>query len=62
MHNIIGKTSLRDYLIIVDQNQLPNYAVTRSEIIAVDDIFGPNLGSLKGNLVCISGNTVTFRK
>ena len=51
VHNIIGRPSLHDYLRIIDKNLLPNCPITRANILAVEDIFGPNLGSLKGKMV-----------
>jgi hypothetical protein len=46
--NIIGRPSTRSYLHIVENNLLPNCPVTRDNILAAEDIFGPNLGFLKG--------------
>ena len=51
-----------NYLIIVDQNQLPNFPVIRSYIMADKDIFESNLGSLKGKVVHRSGTAVTYSK
>jgi hypothetical protein len=48
LQNIIGCPSTRSYLNIVANNLLPNCPVTRDGILAAEDIFGPNLGSLKG--------------
>ncbi len=48
LKNIIGRPSTRSYLNIVANNLLPNCPVTRGDILAAEDIFGPNLGSLKG--------------
>ena len=51
LQNIIGRPSTRRYLAIIDKNELPNCPVTRNDIVAAEDIFGPNLGSLKGKTV-----------
>ena len=48
--NMIGRPSVPDYIRIVDNRLLRNCPVTRDDIIAVEDIFGPNLGSLKGKM------------
>jgi hypothetical protein len=46
MQNIIGYPSTN--ITIVENNLLPNCPVNRTDIIAAEDIFGPNLGLLKG--------------
>jgi hypothetical protein len=48
MQDTIGRPSTRSYLQIIDSNLLPNFPVTRDDVIAAEDIFGPTLGSLKG--------------
>jgi hypothetical protein len=40
--------STKDFLRIVARNQLPNCPITRDDILAAEDIFGPDIGSLKG--------------
>ena len=62
IQNMIGRPSLRDYLRIVDGNQLRNCPVTRSDILAAEDIFGPNLGSLKGKTVRKASPTTTITR
>jgi hypothetical protein len=49
---IIGHPSTRTFLRIVDDNLLPNCPITRKDILAAEHIFGPDVGSLKGNTVC----------
>jgi hypothetical protein len=51
LQNTIGRPSTRTYLDIVSKNLFPNCPVTRADIVAAEDIFGPNLGSLKGKTV-----------
>jgi hypothetical protein len=51
VQNMIGRPSLVDYLKIIDNNMLPNCPVTRDDVLAAEDIFGKNLGSLKGKTV-----------
>jgi hypothetical protein len=59
---MIGRPSLRDFLRIVDNNQLINCPVTRRDVMAAEDIFGPDLGSLKGKTVRKSSPQVTHRR
>jgi hypothetical protein len=40
--------STKDFLRIVARNQLPNCPITRDDILVAEDIFGPDIGSLKG--------------
>jgi hypothetical protein len=44
----IGRPSLKDFMCIVMRNQLTNCPITRADILAAEDIFGPDLGMLKG--------------
>jgi hypothetical protein len=44
----VGRPSTKDFLQIVARNQLPNCPITRDDILAAEDIFGPDIGSLKG--------------
>ncbi len=48
---IIGRPSVRHYKQIVDRNLLPNCPVGQCDIDAAEDIFGPDVGSLKGKTV-----------
>jgi hypothetical protein len=45
---MIGRPSTKDFIRIVLGNQLPNCPVTKADILAAEDIFGPDVGSLKG--------------
>ena len=45
---IIGQPSIRDYIRYVENNLIPNCPATRRDIVAVEHIFGPDVGSLKG--------------
>ena len=51
IQSLIGRPSTRTYKAIVDANLLPNCPVTRRDITAAEDIFGPDVGSLKGKTV-----------
>jgi hypothetical protein len=48
---MIGRPSTRSFISIVEKNLLPNCPVTRRDIAMAEDIFGPDLGSLKGKTV-----------
>jgi hypothetical protein len=47
----IGRPSLKQFLTILDRNLLPNCPVTRRDAILAENIFGSDLGSLKGKTV-----------
>jgi hypothetical protein len=55
---MIGRPSTRSFSSIVEKNLLPNYPVTRRDIAMAEDIFGPDLGSLKGKAVRSSAAAV----
>ena len=44
----IGRPSIKDFKNIIMENLLPNCPVTQQDIDAAEDIFGPDVGSLKG--------------
>jgi hypothetical protein len=44
----VGRPSTKDFLRIVARNQLPNCPITQDDILVAEDIFGPDIGSLKG--------------
>ena len=44
----IGRPSTKDFKNIIMGNLLPNCPVTQQDIDAAEDIFGPDIGSLKG--------------
>jgi hypothetical protein len=45
---MIGRPSTSSFMKIVENNLLPNCPVTRRDIAMAEDIFGPDIGSLKG--------------
>jgi hypothetical protein len=49
---IIGRPSTRTLLWIVDDNLLPNCPITRKDVLTAEHIFGPDVGSIKGETVC----------
>jgi len=48
LQNIIGRPSTEDFIKYVKGNMIPNCNITRQDILRVEDIFRPNLGSVKG--------------
>jgi len=48
LQNVIGRPSTEDFIKYVEGNIIPNCNVTREDILRAEDIFGPNLGSVKG--------------
>jgi len=48
LENIIGRPSTQDLISYVDKNLIPNCPVTIQDIIRAEDIYGPNIGSIKG--------------
>ena len=55
---MIGRPSTKDYLDIVDNNQLRNCPVDRNNVSAAENILGPDVGSLKGKTVRESSDQV----
>ena len=58
IQKIIGRPSTRTFMRIVDNNLLPNCPINRDDILAAEDIFGPDVGSLKGKTVRRSSTPV----
>lgn len=58
IQRMIGRPSTKQFLEIVTNNLLPNCPVTRNDILAAEDIFGPDVGSLKGKTVRRQGDQV----
>jgi hypothetical protein len=58
LQNITGRPSARSFLNIVEKNLLKDCPVKREDALAAEDIFGPNVGSLKGKTVRQNGERV----
>ena len=48
LQDTIGRPSTDDFIKYVEGNMIPNCDITREDILRAEDIFGPNLGSIKG--------------
>jgi hypothetical protein len=51
IQRIIGRPSTQQFLYILRHNLLPNCPIQPRDVVAADDIFGPDMGSLKGKQV-----------
>ncbi len=59
VQDMFGSPSARDFINIVQMNLLSNCPITTSNIMAADDKYHLNLGSLKGKTVHRQGKHVT---
>ena len=48
LQGIIGRPSTEDFIKYIKGKMIPNCNITRQDILQAEDIFGPNLGSVKG--------------
>jgi len=48
LQDVIGRPSTEDFINYVEGNIIPNCNITKQDILRAEDIFGPNLGSVKG--------------
>lgn len=46
---LVGRPELKDFLRHIDGNSIPNFPINCQDAINAHDIFGRNVGSLKGN-------------
>jgi hypothetical protein len=58
IQDTIGRPSIRDYKKIVSGSWMQNCPVNRADVTAAEEIFGANLGSLKGKTVRHKGDHV----
>jgi hypothetical protein len=45
---LVGRPELKDFVSYLDKNMIPNCPIDRNDAIAVHQIFGSNVASLKG--------------
>ena len=50
LQNIIGRPSTQDLIKYVENNMIPSCPVTKQDILSAEDIFRPNIGSIKGKM------------
>jgi len=48
LQDLLGRPSTQDFIKYVEGNMIPNCNITRHDILKVEDIFKPNIGSVKG--------------
>ena len=51
LQKIIGRPTTRAFIYFIENNLLPNCPVNRRDVLRADQIFGPDIGSLKGKTV-----------
>ena len=51
IQKIIGRPTTRAFIYFIENNLLPNCPVTRRDVLRAEQIFGPDIGSLKGKTV-----------
>ena len=51
LQSTIGRTSMWDLLNNIEEYSLQNCPVTKQDILITEDIFGPDIGALKGKIV-----------
>jgi hypothetical protein len=44
----IGSPNDREFIKIIEDNLLPHFPVTKHDVLKAQDIFGPDVGTLKG--------------
>ena len=54
LQTTIGRPSTRDFIKIVSNNLLPNCPVTKQDIMAAEDLFGPDIRNLKKARQCVA--------
>ena len=51
IQKIIGRPTTRTFIDIIENNLLPNCPVNRRDVLRAEQIFGPDIGSLKEKTV-----------
>ena len=49
---MVGRPSDKDFIKILKASSLPNCPVTPRHVLIANELFGPNIGSLKGKTTC----------
>ena len=62
LQKVIGRPNTRDFIRILNTNALPNSPVTYHDVMTAENIFGPDIGSLKGKTVRQTPDTVEINK
>jgi hypothetical protein len=55
----VGPPSVRDFIHYIENNLIPNCPMTTQDITNADFIWGPDIGNLKGKIVCSKLDTVS---
>ena len=48
LQRVMGRPSTRDFIEMIEANGIPNCPFNRADVMAAEDIFGPDVGSIKG--------------
>ena len=64
IQKIIGRPTTRAFIYFIENNLLPNCPVNRRDVLRAEQIFGPDIGALKGKTVrqqppCVQVDEVT---
>ena len=51
LQKIIGRPTTRAFIYFIENNLLPNCPVNRRDVLRAEQIFGPDIGSLKGKTI-----------
>ena len=51
IQKIIGRPTTRAFIYIIENNLLPNCPINRRDVLRAEQIFGPDIGTLKGKTV-----------
>ena len=58
----IGRPSTRQFISIVNENLLPNCPIDQNDILAAENIFGPDIGALKGKTTRKKPKSVSIKR
>ena len=60
LQDVIGRPSTQDFIKYIEGNMILNINITRQDIVRTEDIFWPNLGSVKGKTTSAPLNVLTL--